>query len=139
MALSAFDDRQRRPGAPELQQVLGRSRASWELLLDRLAAAHAPLEQTWTYSGSRWGWGLRLRHRRRTILHLTPQRGRFLAGFALGEKAVQAAHESRLPEHVLEQIDGAPRYAEGRAVRLEVRNQRDVAHVVKLAAVKMAT
>ena len=60
------------------------------------------------------------------------------AGFALGEKAVKAAHQSKLPKAVLDLIDSAPKYAEGRAVRLEVRTKKDVALVEKLAAIKMA-
>jgi hypothetical protein len=69
---------------------------------------------------------------------MTPCRGYFLASFALGEKAVKASHESDLPAWVLETIDTARPYAEGRGVRLEVRSERDVATVVKLATIKMA-
>ena len=45
---------------------------------------------------------------------MTPCNGFFLASFALGEKAVKAAHESDLPAHVLDGIDSAKEYAESR-------------------------
>ncbi len=69
---------------------------------------------------------------------MTPCKGYFLASFALGEKAVKAAHESDLPASVLAVIDGAKKYAEGRGVRLEVRSAEDVRNIEKLAVVKMA-
>jgi uncharacterized protein DUF3788 len=59
--------------------------------------------------------------------------------FVLGEKAVKAAHEDDLPGSVLKIIDNATKYKEGRGVRLEVRNGRDVRNVEKLAAIKMST
>jgi hypothetical protein len=103
-----------------------------------LASQYVPLSETWKFGGQQWGWTLQLKHRKRTVLYLTPCRGHFIAGFAFGEKAVKAAHRSGLPSSILTVIDGARTYAEGRAVRLEVRRKDDVAVVEKLAAAKMA-
>ena len=69
---------------------------------------------------------------------MTPVKGFFYVGFALGQKAVDAAHESDLPQSVLDLIDGSQKYAEGRAVRIEVRDKEDLRHVVGVAAAKMA-
>lgn len=85
------------------------------------------------------GWGLRLRQGEKTIVYMTPRTGYFLASFALGEKAVQAAHRSSLPAAVLDGIDNAPKYAEGRGVRLEVRRKQDVASIEELAMLKVAS
>jgi hypothetical protein len=64
--------------------------------------------------------------------------GLFLVGFALGEKAVKAAHDSRLPDSILTVIDEARKYAEGRAVRIEVKSKEHLEIAKKLAAIKMA-
>ena len=69
---------------------------------------------------------------------MTPRKGCFLASFALGDKAALAARTGGLPAAVLKIIEEAPRYAEGRGVRLEVRTARDVRDEVMLAAIKMA-
>lgn len=139
MALSAFDDKASEPGADELRRTLGRSGARWDELIEHLATKQAPLDTGWTYAGANWGWSLRLKRKKRTILYLTPRDRHFLVGFALGEKAVAAAHEAGLPEDVLAVIDGARKYAEGRAVRLEVRTKKDLQAVERLAAIKMAS
>ena len=138
MALSAFDDKSHEPSAEELRRVLGRSAARWDELIAHLAAEQSPLDVAWTYAGANWGWSLRLKRKKRAILYLTPRERHFLAGFALGEKAVAAAHQAKLPGPVLATIDGARKYAEGRAVRLEVRTKKDVSAAIELAAIKMA-
>ncbi|MGB5138934.1 MAG: DUF3788 family protein, partial [Candidatus Zixiibacteriota bacterium] len=75
---------------------------------------------------------------KRVIVYMTPCNDHFLASFALGEKAVKAAHESGLPAPILEIIDDAPRYAEGRGVRIQVRTTTDVRNIERLAVIKLA-
>jgi hypothetical protein len=137
MALSAFDDKTRPPHEDELAAVLGNKFSLWKDLQSRIAARFAPLAIDWGYASKSTGWGLRLKQEKRTVLYMTPCQGYFLASFALGEKAVKAAHEHKLPSEVLEVIDNAPRYAEGRGVRFEVRSAKDVRNVEKVAIIKM--
>jgi hypothetical protein len=138
MALSAFDDKAKKPRPSDLNKMLGRPATHWENLITHLAAEYPPLDQTWVYGGANWGWSLRLKQKKRAILYLTPRKGFFHAGFALGEKAVKAAHNARLPASLLGAIDSAQKFAEGRAVRLDVKSKKDLQHVQKLAAIKMA-
>lgn len=69
---------------------------------------------------------------------MTPCEGYFLASFALGEKACSAGRNAGLQPSVVEQINSAPKYAEGRGVRIPVRTKVDVDDVLKLAAAKAA-
>ena len=138
MALSAFADKSKEPGVEELRRVLGSASARWDDLVRHLATAHSPMDASWSFAGANWGWSLRLKRRKRTILYMTPCRRHFLVGFALGEKAVAAAHRSGLPEPIPGLIDSARKYAEGRAVRLEVRSRKDLEAAKKLAAIKLA-
>jgi hypothetical protein len=137
MALSAFDDRSRPPRDEDLEEKLGKALVHWNELKSRLASRFGPLSEDWGFSSKATGWGLRLKRRERTVLYMTPCEGYLLASFALGEKAVKAALGSDLPPSVLKVIDGARKYAEGRGVRIEVRNAGDVRNVEKLAAIKM--
>jgi hypothetical protein len=137
MALSAFDDKAHQPAPADLESVLGRSFGHWKQMVAHLEAEYAPLDQTWNFAGAKWGWSLRLKRKKRTILYMTPGRKRFLAGIVLGEKAVRAARARGLPKPVLDAIAEAPRYAEGRGVRIAVRTRADREGVLALAAVKM--
>lgn len=137
MALSVFDDKSRLPCDDDLAAKLGNTFALWNRLKRLIASRFTPLSIEWGFSSKKTGWGLRLKMEKRTVLYMTPCEGYFLASFALGEKAVKAAHESDLPTSTLKVINGAKRYAEGRGVRLEVRSVEDVHNVEKLAVIKM--
>jgi hypothetical protein len=139
MALSAFDDKSAPPKKAALKEMLGRSSTHWDALRTRLGKEFAPLSEEWSFGGKKWGWTLRLKHKKRAIVYMTPCRRHFLAGFALGEKAVRAAKDLEVPAPMLAAIDAAPKYAEGRGVRLEIRNKKDLEGVVTVAMAKMTT
>ncbi len=138
MALSVFDDKACPPTEQTLAVALGRASGLWVQLKDDLQAAHGPLAEEWSFAGKAFGWSFRLKEKKRVLVYMTPCRGHFLASFALGEKACLAARAASLPSAILELIDAAPKYAEGRGVRIPVRSARDLAHVETLAALKAA-
>lgn len=138
MALSIFDDKALPPREADLKQALGKTFKLWCDLRDHVVKEYAPISPEWGYASKSTGWGLRLKGEKRAVLYMTPCEGYFLASFALGEKAVAAAHAAKLPDPVLEVIDRAPKYAEGRGVRLEVQTSKGVDSIKKLAAIKMA-
>jgi hypothetical protein len=139
MALSAFDDKMKPPQPQDLAVTLGKTFVFWNELKAKIEGKIGPTSFEWGYTSKTTGWGMRAKTDKRTILYLTPCEGYFLASFALGEKAVKIARESNLPANVLKIIESAPKYAEGRGVRLEVRSARDVRNVEKLATIKMST
>ncbi len=138
MALSAFEDKAHPPTEEDLKVVLGKAHSLWLKLQKYVESKFAPISSEWGYSGKAYGWGLRLKSEKRAVLYMTPCRGYFLASFALGEKAVAAAHVSKLSSQLIDLIDRAPKYAEGRGVRLEVRSAADLRQIELLAAIKMA-
>jgi hypothetical protein len=137
MALSAFDDKSSPPSDDALREVLGKAHDAWQALFEELTATLG-LRPEWGYTSTSSGWSLRIKRETRVIFYLTPSRGAFLASTALGEKAVRAAHELPLPDRFLAVVDAAPKYAEGRGVRLEIRNRRDVKPLIALAGIKLA-
>ncbi|MBI5836139.1 MAG: DUF3788 family protein [Candidatus Eisenbacteria bacterium] len=138
MALSVFDDKSRQPGPADLDRALGRSAPLWHGLVAHTRGAYEPVLEVWNLASPKFGWSLRLKRKDRVILYLTPQEGRFLVGLVLGEKAAKAAKDAGLPAAVLALLDAAPRYAEGRGIRIQVGTRKDVLAVQQLAAMKMA-
>jgi hypothetical protein len=139
VSLSLFDDKLNQPTDADLARALKGAFVFWNELKQRVASRFTPLTCEWGFTSKTTGWGLRLKHKERIILYMTPCEGYFLASFALGEKAVQAAHHGDLPDSILKVIDSAKKYAEGRGVRLKVTSARDVRHIEKLAVIKMST
>ena len=138
MAFSVFDDKDHEPTDQEVTEVVAGTANLWADLRSEIASRHDPLSEDWVFSGKKWGWALRLKHKKRAVLYMKPVKGFFYVGFALGQKAVDAAHKSDLAQSVLDLIDGSQKYAEGRGVRIEVRDEEDLRHVVGVAAAKMA-
>jgi hypothetical protein len=122
---SASPASQRTPSAE-----LGKSRALWDRLLAGLAQECDLTETEWNSYSPKAGWALRVKQGKRNIAYLSPGRGYFMASFVLGDKAAQAARE-------IANLDGARKYAEGTAVRIDVKSPADVTVVVKLAAIKL--
>jgi hypothetical protein len=136
VSLSAFGEKEHPPTDPELQRVLGRAYVAWIELPALLEARLGPVTHVWGYAGRPYGWSTRVLHKKRVILYMTPQSKQFLVGFALGEKAVDAVRAARFPANVLQAIEAAPRYAEGRGVRFEITGRRQLAPLVRLAGIK---
>jgi hypothetical protein len=136
MTLSAFVDGATAPTDDDLRTMLGRSHAVWRTLIDTVGERIGPVTELWARTSKSTGWGLRLRQKDRVILYMAPQRNQFVVSFALGEKAVAAALATRLPAAIREAIEAAPRYAEGRGVRITVTSVRQVPALVALAQVK---
>ena len=83
MALSAFDDKSKKPGASDLEKMLARTSAHWDDLKVHIAAEYAPLDETWNFAGAKWGWSLRLRLNKSTVQQMTTSKGNFLVCFAM--------------------------------------------------------
>jgi len=138
IAPNAFAGRPNQPTEAALASVLGETSTLWHSLV-------ADLKQGLKLDGEEWhsysvkaGWSLRLQLKKRNIVYLGPRAGWFLAAFILGDRAVAAAKTSKLlPAGVLSMIAEAKRYAEGTAVRIEVKEPSDAAVVTTLARIKV--
>jgi Protein of unknown function (DUF3788) len=139
VASSAFGDRSVVPDDEAVATALGPAYWRWVALLAGLARELDPVAEDWTFSGKAYGWALRVRHRGRAVVYLTPLDGGLRASLALPDRAMPAALTAGLPPTVTAILAEAPAYPEGRAVRIEVASDDDVRSVVALACIRMAS
>ena len=139
MALGAFENKDLPLGPRDLARVLGPAARHWGALISHVTAEYPALAQHWHFAGSKFGWSLRLKQKKRIVLYLIPQQGSFLASVVLGEKAVKAAHTTHAHGDLLAIIEAAPRYAEGRGIRVAVSTAKHVKTIQELLAFKMAS
>lgn len=137
MQANAFIGHAAQPTAKELAGALGASQKAWDQLIEELADELEATGQEWNSYSVKAGWALKLKRKDRNIVYLGPRQGGFLASFILGDKALVAARQSKLPAKVVKLIQDAKRYPEGTAVRIEVKTLRDVGVVKKLAKAKL--
>jgi len=137
IAANAFAGQAKQPTEAELVSVLGDSYDLWQRLVADLKNELKIDVAEWHTSGIKYGWSLRLQVKKRNILYLGPREQRFLAAFALGDRALIAVKKSGLPGPVLRMIAQSKRYPEGTAVRVDVRTNDDVEIVKTLAKIKI--
>ena len=136
MLPNSFIGKRSEPSDKELSEALGAARVLWDRLLAELSEQQVSDGYEWNSYSAKAGWSLKVKHGKRTILYLSPCEHSFRASLALGDKAVKAALASGLPAPVLKMIREAKRYAEGTAVRLDVKSAKEIDTVMKLAAAK---
>lgn len=139
MVGSSFDDKDRAPDDASLARTLGRTKAHWDAVTLLAHEADEGVTEVWKYYGKKHGWQLKLMQRRRALLFMVPHEGRFLAGLALRDSAMDAVRNARLPAELVREIETATPFQEGRPARVEVTSLRDVRTVKKLIALKLAT
>lgn len=135
---NAFLGKTDEPSAKELASALGPAAPVWDELLDWLAKVEHLSEREWTSYSPKYGWALRVKRKKRNIVYMAPGQDCFRVSFILGDKAVAAAHSTRLPKAVTKALDEAPRYPEGTGLKLVVSRSRDLAAVRALTVVKLA-
>ena len=134
---NAFIGKAAQPSAEELASVLVPAAVVWQELIDWFAGQNV-VNQEWNSYSHKYGWSLRLKVKKRNIIHLSPCSGCFRVLFIFGDKAVAAARQSNLSKSTLKLLDEAPRYPEGTGLRLTVKSSKDLAAIKKLALIKMA-
>ena len=136
LAPNAFIGKPAPPTTSELAAALGGTTPLWERLIRELRNSTLIDGQEWHSYSTKAGWSLKLKLADRVILYASPLDGCFRVSFALGEKALKAARASGLSAQTLKLLSEAKKYAEGTAVRLEVRKVDDLEQVKKLAKAK---
>jgi hypothetical protein len=125
------------PTQAEVDAVLGGAAPVWHELIT-WAHTHGAEGEEWKCGSVKHGWSLRLQHKKRNIVYLVACERCVRIAFVLSDRAVAAAKGARLPKHVAEELEHAPRYPEGTGLRLILRRSSDLPAIEKLAAIKLA-
>lgn len=137
MHINAFINKPRRPSETELKLALRPVKAYWDRLIEE-AREMGVADQEWKSYSPKYGWTLRLKKQKRTILYLSPAVGYFLASLVLGDRAVEAARRGGLSKGELKILGTAARYPEGTAIRIDVKKQQDIKTVKTFMTHKLA-
>lgn len=68
---------------------------------------------------------------------LVPNAGSLEVAFIFGEKALTAIRQTAVPRASAAELDEAPEYPEGTALRFQIKAAKDIGVVKKLAAIKL--
>jgi hypothetical protein len=133
---SILTDRSTTPDDRILSGVLGNSFKRWSEIRTSVQKRHGPAREEWKYYGATSGWVLKFLIKKRNLFFLIPAEKHFTLGFLFGDRAVGTIEQSALPVAMIREVTQAKRYAEGRGLRIDVRNRADVRNVLTLVDIK---
>jgi hypothetical protein len=137
MSSSVFTDKSIEPDASRLAEALGATAPIWSDLRDHLEAKYGPLVDEWKFYGAKSGWLKKTLRKKRNLFFFTPLEGYFRLGFMFGDRAVAVIEDSAVSDEIKEELRNARKYAEGRALVLDVRKPEDVEPVKTLVEIKL--
>ena len=137
MAASVFEDKDTMPDDKMLAKALGKSNRLWQEIKKHLKAEYGELIEEWKFYGRKSGWVLKTLRKKRNLFFFIPLKGSFQVSFVFGEKAVAAVEKSGLPKEFVTELKNARKYAEGRVLRIDVKNSADVENIKKLVEIKV--
>ena len=137
MSSSIFSDKLIKPDEQKLVEALQNTYKLWEEIRKYIRSEFGETVEEWKYYNSKSGWILKSFYKKRNLFFFTPCEEYFRISFAYGEKAVTEIEKSDLPESIIEEIKNARKYMEGKGLRVEVKNRKDVDIIKKLVDIKI--
>jgi hypothetical protein len=138
MSESIFMDKTKQPEQKELEAALGNTCSLWNEIRNFTVKQYPKAMEEWSYSGAKYGWGYRIKDKKRAIVYLLPRQDYFKVALVYGQKATDQAIGSNICNEIKEIIKSAPVYAEGRGFRIDVTSKEMINDIKKLIAIKLA-
>ena len=130
-------DKSSMPTIKDLETALGSTYKLWKNCIDFTKHVYPEVVEEWNYSGDKFGWSFRLKDKKRVLVYLLPRDKFFKVAFVFGQKATDAIFESPISENIKSEIRSAKVYAEGRGIRVDVKNKSVIHDIEKLIEIKI--
>jgi hypothetical protein len=92
----------------------------------------------WKHSGAKYGWSFRVKDKKRVIVYLMPRDKYFKVAMGFGQKAFEEVMKADISQDIKDMLAAAVVYAEGRGIRLEVRDASVIKDIRKLIDIKIS-
>ena len=136
--ISIFSDKLILPNDKDLAKKLGETYALWNQIIDIVYLQYPSGKEDWNFPGKNYGWSFRIKDKKRAILYFLPREGYFKVAFVFGQKALNSILETSISDTIKNDLLAAKKYAEGRGVNIDVKNDSVISDIKKLIAIKLA-
>jgi hypothetical protein len=138
MDQSIFLNKKDIPSMDDLRIKLGKKYDLWNQIRSFIAVKYPGAIQEWNYPGEKYGWSFRIKDKKRAIVYLLPREGFFKVAFVFGQKATDQILSMRISDEIKETLNAARVYAEGRGIRLAVKDESLLSDIFELIMIKQA-
>ena len=135
---SVFTEKDFIPTETELALVLGDSFSYWLQLVEFTKSNYSDSILEWNYSSAKFGWSFRVKDSKRVIIYLLPRNGFFKVAFVFGRKAIDSVNNSSISSFIIEELNYAKPQAEGKGIRIDIRNSCLINDIKQLILIKLS-
>lgn len=136
--ISIFPDKAMKPTDNDLSDKLGSTYELWNRIHDIVLSKYPGGLAEWNYPGIKYGWFYRIKDKKRAIVYMLPRDRYFKVAFVFGEKAVTKIMDSNISNDIKNELNQATKYAEGRGVRIDVKNESVIVDIEQLVDIKLS-
>ncbi len=134
---SIFSDKAIIPTDKDLVENLGVTYNLWKNIHDFVLAKYPKGLAEWNHSGQKYGWNFRIKDKKRAIIYFLPRDKYFKVAFVFGQKATDTILSSDISAEIKSELEQAKKYAEGRGIRIDVKNDKILPDIKRLIEIKL--
>ncbi len=136
--ISIFQEKAMIPTEKDLMEKLGGIYDLWVRIGDFVMKKYPDGLAEWNYPGKKYGWSYRIKDKKRAILYFLPRDKYFKVAFVFGPKATEQVMESNISQEIKSALEQATKYAEGRGVRIDIKDDSKLPDIQELVQIKLA-
>ena len=136
--ISIFTDKSVIPNDNDLVTNLGATYSLWMQIREFVYQQYPKGVEDWNFPGKKYGWSFRIKDKKRAILYLLPRNNYFKVAFVFGQKALDQIIESTIADSIKNELLAAKKYAEGRGIGIDVKDESNIPDIQKLIQIKLA-
>jgi hypothetical protein len=138
MDISIFTNKNKKPENNDLKASLGSCYPLWIKIRADVFKKYPDATEEWNYSGIKYGWSFRIKDKKRAIIYLLPRDKYFKTALVFGQKAYDRILDSHISGSIKKELENARVYAEGRGIRIDIKDDSLLADIFKLIEIKLA-
>lgn len=135
MDKSIFTDKNIIPNNDNLKESLGDTYQLWQLIRDYVISKYPKGIEEWNCSN--YGWSFKIKDKKRAIVYLLPRDKFFKVAFVFGQKATDVIMQSQISQAITTELSSARVYAEGRGIRIDIKNDNIISDIKSLIDIKI--
>ena len=132
---SIFTNKSETPNEVQLQEALGKTYVHWQTFAKHTKKLYPEAVSEWNFSSEKFGWSFRIKDKKRVIIYLLPRDNFFKVAFVFGQKAYDEIMERNISESIKKELSAAKVYAEGRGIRIDIKEetlQNDILNLIEI-------
>ncbi len=136
--ISIFPEKDQVPTEALLEEKLGGTYPLWKHIFDYVFEKYPEGKAEWNFPGEKYGWFFRIKDKKRAILYFLPRDSYFKISLIFGDRAVEHIMESPVDEGIKKGLREARKYAEGRGIPIDVKDESVLADIKQLVDIKLS-